>query len=73
MKIRLPKPIGPFEKTLFAGWTVFIVAAVGSLFLSRYKWIHTFGVEILFFLFVTIALSSMLYACFVLMARVRSR
>lgn len=58
--------IGSLERILIIGWAVFAVAALGSLPLSRYKWVQTFGVEILFSIFVIVLLSSTLYASYVL-------
>ena len=63
--------IGPLERVLVAGWVVFVVAALGSLPLSRYKWVQAFGAEILFFIFAIVLLSSTLYASYVLIRRVR--
>ena len=62
MRVALPKPIGPIERILFAGWVLFFVTALGSLALSRYRWVQRFGTEILFFVFINVVLSSLLYA-----------
>ena len=71
MKVALPKPSGLVERILFVGWMVFVVAALVSLPLSRYGWVQTFGAKILFFIFVIVVLSSMLYASYLLIRRVR--
>jgi hypothetical protein len=63
--------IGPLERILIAGWSVFVVVALGSLPLSRYKWVQTFGAEILFSIFVIVLLSSTLYGSYVFIRRVR--
>jgi hypothetical protein len=63
--------IGPLERILVAGWAIFVVAALGSLPLARYKWVQTFGAEILFFIFVIVLLPSTLYASYVLIRLVR--
>ena len=69
MRVVFPKPIGPLERILFAGWVLFLVTALGSLPLSRYKWVQRFGTEILFFVFIIVVLSSLLYASYVLLRR----
>lgn len=63
--------IGPLERILIAGWAVFVVIALGSLPLSRYKWVQTFGAEILFSIFVIVLLSSTLYGSYLFFRRVR--
>lgn len=57
--------ISPLERILIAGWAVFVAVALGSLPLSRYKWVQTFGAEILFSIFVIVLLSSTLYGSYV--------
>jgi hypothetical protein len=63
--------IGPLERILIAGWVVFVVAALGSLPLSRYKWVQTFGAEILFSILFIVLLSSTLYGSYMFIRRVR--
>lgn len=61
----------PVERILVAGWIVFVVAALGSLPLSSYKWVQTFGAEVLFFIFAIVLLASTLYGSYVLIRLAR--
>ncbi len=62
--------IRPVERVLFAGWILFILAALGTLPFSQQKWVQAFGPEILFSLFCIVMLSSTAYASYVLLRQV---
>jgi hypothetical protein len=61
----------PVQRILVAGWIVFVVAALGSLPLSRYRWVQTSGPEVLFCIFAIILLASSLYGSYVLIRLAR--
>jgi hypothetical protein len=65
--------LSPVERILVAGWIVFVLAALASLPLSRYRWVQTFGPEVLFFIFALVLLASSLYGSYVLIRLARER
>jgi hypothetical protein len=69
---RVPVPtIRPVEKGLVAGWSLFVVIILAAFFFANEKWVAACGPEIVLWASLIVVLSSLAYASYLLLLKVR--